>query len=199
MVSTTAPASSIRRRTSRDDQQRPVHLANGSLSAKGTEGDIRRRIIEDGLVDCIVSLPAKLFMNTSIPVSAWILRKNKKNRQGEILFIDARNMGYDVNRSIRALSDEDIKKIADTYHSWRKLDGSYKDIKGFCKSATLNEVKQHDYVLVPSNYVGLPEYDDEFNFKERFMSLQAEWEEQLKEEAQLNNIITENLKRVKIE
>ena len=174
-------------------------MANGSLSAKGTEGDIRRRIIEDGLVDCIVSLQAKLFMNTSIPVSAWILRKNKKNRQGEILFIDARNMGYDVNRSLRALSDEDIKKIADTYHSWRKLDGSYKDIKGFCKSATLNEVKQHDYVLVPSNYVGLPEYDDEFNFKERFMSLQVEWEEQLKEEAQLNNIITENLKRVKID
>ncbi len=135
-------------------------LANGSLSSNtGGEGEIRKNIIQAGLVDCIVALPKQLFYNTGIPATIWILRRNKQVRQNEILFIDASEMGYMKDRTHRDFSDEDIAKIADTYHNWRK-NKDYEDIAGFCKSASLDEVEKHDFVLTPGRYVGIPEEED---------------------------------------
>jgi len=179
-------------------------LAKGSLTSKTSgEGDIRKELIEARLVDCIVNLPAKLFLNTQIPACLWFLSRNKANgkyrsRTDEILFIDARNMGHLINRRTREFSKEDIEKIASTYHNWRNPNGKYEDIKGFCCSASIERVRELDYVLTPGRYVGLPEEEDDFDFKERFTKLKAEFEEQLKEEARLNELIKENLKKVKI-
>jgi len=332
-------------------------LAKGSLTSKTSgEGDIRKALIEARMVDCIVNMPAKLFLNTQIPASLWFLSRNKangkfRNRADEILFIDARNMGHLINRRTREFSEEDIQKIASTYHNWREaprppeggdrisqvsdlsiripsvlsssnpslykelkikaeemrsnpteaekllrerlrnkqlgikfrqqhvinkfivdfcslksaliieLDGEihkyqkeadaertiileyegykvirfnnnevlndidtvlnkikeaslpskgvdksplgdlgagYEDIKGFCNSVSIERVKELDYVLTPGRYVGLPEEDDDFNFNERFTSLKAEFEGQLKEEAELNKKILENLAKVEL-
>ena len=174
-------------------------LAKGALTTKQTaEYEIRKNMIEDRIVDCIVNLPSKLFLNTQIPASLWFLRKNKTLRKNEILFIDARDMGKLINRRTRVLTEEDIRKIADTYHKWQKGDNDYQDIKGFCKSATIDEVRELDYVLTPGRYVGLPEEEDDFNFEERFTKLKAEFLEQLKEEERLNRLILENLERVKL-
>lgn len=178
-------------------------LAKGSLTSKTSgEGDIRREMIEARLVDCIVNLPAKLFLNTQIPACLWFLSRDKanggfRNRRDEILFIDARNEGHLINRRTRELSAEDIEKIASTYHHWRNLNGEYEDIKGFCNSASIDRVRELDYVLTPGRYVGLPDEEDDFDFKERFTRLKAELEAQLGEEAKLNAVILENLKRVK--
>ncbi len=181
-------------------------LAKGSLTSKTSgEGDIRKNLIEADLIDCIVNLPAKLFLNTQIPASLWFIRRNKNTRKGEILFIDARNMGHLINRRTRELSKEDIQLIADTYHNWKQFPstggvpegrGGYKDIKGFCKSASIEEVAKLDYVLTPGRYVGLPDEEDDFDFNERFTNLKTEFEEQLKEEAELNKRILENLAKV---
>ncbi|MDX9714191.1 MAG: class I SAM-dependent DNA methyltransferase [Dissulfurispiraceae bacterium] len=179
-------------------------LAKGSLTSKTSgEGDIRKALIEARLVDCIVNLPAKLFLNTQIPACLWFLSRNKangshSNRTDEILFIDARNEGHLINRRTRELSDEDIRKIASTYHEWRKEKGKYEDIKGFCNSASIERVKELDYVLTPGRYVGLPDEEDDFDFKERFTSLKAEFEEQMKEEAVLNKLIMENLAKLEV-
>ena len=179
-------------------------LAKGSLTSKSSgEGDIRKALIEARLVDCIVNLPAKLFLNTQIPASLWFLSRNKanggyRNRTDEILFIDARNEGALINRRTKVLCPEDIQKIAQTYHEWRKINGSYKDIKGFCNSASIERVKELDYVLTPGRYVGLPDEEDDFDFNERFTSLKAEFEAQLIEEAKLNQAILDNLKKVKL-
>ncbi|MBI4978668.1 MAG: SAM-dependent DNA methyltransferase [Spirochaetes bacterium] len=176
-------------------------LAKGSLTSKSSgEGDIRTALIEARMVDCIINLPAKLFLNTQIPACLWFLNRNKangRNRTDEILFIDARNEGHLINRRTLELSAEDIQKIARTYHEWRKPKGKYGDIKGFCNSATIERVKELDYVLTPGRYVGLPDDEDDFNFNERFNSLKAEFEAQLKEETRLNALILENLKKVK--
>ncbi len=170
-------------------------LAKGALTTKQkAEYEIRKNMIEDDIVECIVNLPPKLFLNTQIPASLWFLNRNKK-RKGEILFIDARDMGKLINRRTRVLTEEDIKKIAQIYHNWQKLEG-YKDIKGFCKSATIDEVRELDYVLTPGRYVGLPEEEDDFNFEERFTKLKAEFLEQLKEEEELNKRILENLEKI---
>ncbi len=177
-------------------------LAKGSLTSKTSgEGEIRKNIIEARLVDCIVNLPAKLFLNTQIPACLWFLSRNKANggyrtRTDEILFIDARNMGELINRRTRVLRPEDIQKIAGTYHEWRKVDGNYKDIKGFCCSASIERVRELDYVLTPGRYVGLPDEEDDFDFNERFTALKAEFEAQLKEEAELNKRILENLNKI---
>ena len=179
-------------------------LAKGSLTSKSSgEGEIRKALIEARLVDCIVNLPAKLFLNTQIPACLWFLSRNKanggyRNRTDEILFIDARNEGVLINRRTRILRPEDIQKIASTYHEWRKSGGIYQDIKGFCNSATIERVKELDYVLTPGRYVGLPDEEDDFDFAERFTSLKAEFEAQLEEEARLNQAILENLKKVKL-
>lgn len=186
--------------------QAGVVLAKGALTSKTSgEGDIRRRLIEEGnVIDCIVNLPAKLFLNTQIPAALWFMSRNRKNgkfrnREDEILFIDARNLGFLINRRTRELSADDIKKITDTYHNWRNTKGKYKDIKGFCCSAPISRVKELDFVLTPGRYVGLPDEEDDFDFKERFTKLKAEFEEQLKEEAKLNKTIIENLAKVKID
>ena len=200
-------------------------LSKGSLTTQtNTEGEIRKALIEKGLVDCIVNLPTKLFLNTQIPACLWFLSRNKTNggfrdRKNEILFIDARNLGYLVNRRNRDLSEEDITRIANTYHTWRsKPDsnsplsggdlgvgknlpegrGGYEDIPGFCKSATIEEVRKLNYVLTPGRYVGLPDAEDDFNFVERFTSLKAELEKQLSEEDELNKKIIQNLSKIKL-
>ena len=180
-------------------------LAKGALTSKSSgEGDIRKALIEEGLIDCIVNLPAKLFLNTQIPASLWFMSRNRGNgkfrdRKHEILFIDARNMGHLINRRTRELSKEDIKQIADTYHNWRNPDGQYEDIKGFCNAASIERVKELDYVLTPGRYVGLAEVEDDFDFKERFSSLKAEFEAQLKEEAVLNERIATNLAKINLD
>jgi len=179
-------------------------LAKGSLTSKNSgEGDIRKALIEARLVDCIVNLPAKLFLNTQIPSCLWFLSRSKanggyRNRTNEILFIDARNEGVLINRRTKELRAEDIQKIAQTYREWRKGNGNYQDVKGFCNSASLERVQELDYVLTPGRYVGLADDEDDFNFNERFTSLKAEFEAQLEEEAALNQAILENLKKVKL-
>jgi len=186
-------------------------LAKGALTSKtGGEGEIRKALIENGLIDCIVNLPAKLFLNTQIPAALWFLSRNRastgsangsskfRNRSNEILFIDARNLGHLINRRTRELSREDIQQIANTYHNWRNPDGNYEDVPGFCASVSIEKVRALDYVLTPGRYVGLPDNDDDFDFNERFTALKAELEEQLKEEARLNEIILENLSKIKL-
>ena len=179
-------------------------LAKGSLTTKTSgEGEIRKELIENDLIDCIVNLPAKLFLNTQIPASLWFMRRGRtngkfRNRSNEILFIDARNLGHLINRRTRELSPDDITQIADTYHNWRNPDGGYEDIAGFCASVSIEKVRELDYVLTPGRYVGLPEEDDDFDFSERFTALKAELEEQLMEEARLNVLIKENLEKIKM-
>jgi type I restriction enzyme M protein len=179
-------------------------LAKGALTSKTSgEGDIRKELVEQDLVDCIVNLPAKLFLNTQIPASLWFMSRNRsngkfRNRKGEILFIDARNLGHLINRRTKVLSQEDIQQITATYHNWRNPDGDYEDVKGFCNSTSVERVCELDYVLTPGRYVGLAEEEDDFDFKERFELLKAEFEEQLKEETRLNEIIVANLSRIEM-
>ncbi len=189
-------------------------LANGSMSSNTSgEGEIRKNIIEADLVDCMIALPGQLFYTTPIPACLWFVTRNKKNgkfrdRRGQTLFIDARKMGYLIDRTHREFSDEEIKKIADTYHAWRfshsprpsggegKGEGLvYKDIPGFCKSATIEEIKAHGYVLTPGRYVGAEdtEEDDE-PFDEKMKRLTAKLEEQFAEAGKLETIIRKNLK-----
>lgn len=189
--------------------QAGVVLSKGALTSKTSgEGDIRKALVENGLIDCIVNLPAKLFLNTQIPAALWFIGRNRKNgkfrdRSKEILFIDARNLGHLINRRTRELSQDDIDKITSTYHNWRNVPttdalSQYQDIAGFCASAPISKVKELDYVLTPGRYVGLPDDEDDFDFKERFTALKAELEGQLKEETKLNDIISANLLKIKI-
>lgn len=142
-----------------------IVLANGSLSTQQSgEGEIRRRMLEDDLIECIVALPGQLFYSTGIPVSLWFLNRDKtpggarawRDRRGEVLLIDARNLGVMVDRTHRELTYDDIKKIADTYHAWRGEPGAgdYADIAGFCATATLDQIAEHRHVLSPGRYVG---------------------------------------------
>lgn len=178
-----------------------VVLANGSLSSNtSNEGEIRKNILEEDLVDCIVALPDKLFYTTGIPACLWILNRNKKgnekyrNREHEILFIDARQLGELIDRRHRELSEDDINKIADTYHQWRNQDGKYEDIKGFCKSATLEEVKEHEYVLTPGRYVGIEELEDDgVPFEEKMESMTSELAKLFAKSRQLEEEIKKNL------
>nr|WP_312524065.1 class I SAM-dependent DNA methyltransferase [Moraxella sp. CTOTU47724] len=184
--------------------QAGVVLAKGALTSKTSgEGDIRKALVaEANVIDCIVNLPAKLFLNTQIPAALWFMRRDRvgstqyQDRSNEILFIDARNLGHLINRRTKVLSDEDIKLITDTYHNWRNKGGEYEDVAGFCASVPLEKVAELDYVLTPGRYVGLADDEDEFDFKERFISLKAEFESQLAEEAKLNQAIAENLAKV---
>jgi type I restriction enzyme M protein len=192
--------------------QAGVVLSKGALTSKSSgEGEIRKAMVEAGLIDCIVNLPPKLFLNTQIPASLWFMSRNRangkfRNRTNEILFIDARHMGHLVNRRTREFSEADINTIAETYHAWRNKNGvmpeafeggPYRDIAGFCSAASLSLVKEKEYVLTPGRYVGLADEEDDFVFAERFASLQAEFAAQLQEEAELNSAILKNLKSVK--
>ncbi len=178
-------------------------LANGSMSSNQSgEGQIRKNIIEADLVDCMVALPGQLFYSTQIPVCLWFIARDKKggklrDHRGETLFIDARKLGKMVDRTHRELTDDDIKRIADTYHAWRgqKGAGKYKDIAGFCKSATLDEIRRHGHILTPGRYVGAEaQPEDDEPFADKMKRLTAELERQFKESARLEKEIRKNLK-----
>ena len=189
-------------------------LANGSISSNQSgEGGIRKGLIDAELVDCMVALPGQLFYSTQIPACLWFLARNRKagersatetatrfgrmrDRRGEILFIDARKLGRMVNRTHRELTDEDIARIADTYQAWRSEDGSgeYADVPGFCKSASLKEVRRHGHVLTPGRYVGAePQEEDSEPFEAKMKRLVAELREQQAEGARLDAAIKANL------
>ncbi|MDR6233096.1 type I restriction enzyme M protein [Pseudomonas psychrotolerans] len=185
-----------------------VVLANGSMSSQQSgEGEIRKAMIEAGVIDCMVALPGQLFYSTQIPACLWILAKDRSNglvknsklrdRRGEILFIDARSMGALVDRTRRELSDDDVARIAATYHSWRgEADaGPYADIPGFCKAASLDEVRKHGHVLTPGRYVGAAaQAEDDEPFAEKMQRLAAQWREQRAQAAELDAAIERNLK-----
>ena len=187
-------------------------LANGSMSSNQSgEGEIRKNIIENDLVDCMVALPPQLFYSTQIPACLWFLARDKsgrppagqskahRDRRGQILFIDARNMGKMVDRVHRELTEEDIQKIARTYHAWRgeAEAGEYQDIPGFCKSAILEEVRKQGYVLTPGRYVGaeIKDEDDE-PFEDKMKRLVARLKEQQEEARKLDEAIAANLKNL---
>lgn len=175
-------------------------MANGTMStSSGGEGEIRKKIIEDGLVDCIVTMPTNLFYTVTIPVCLWFISKNKqqpRNRTNEILFIDARKMGTMVTRKHRELSDDEVKQIADTYHNW-KSGNNYQDITGFCKSATLDEVRSHEYILTPGRYVGIEEAEqDSEPFDEKMTRLTSELAELFAKSHHLEDEIRIQLKKV---
>ncbi|HEC88901.1 MAG TPA: SAM-dependent DNA methyltransferase [Thermoplasmata archaeon] len=178
-------------------------LANGSMSSMtGGEGEIRKNIVEADLVDCMVALPSQLFYNTMIPACLWFITKNKndgkfRDRRGEVLFIDARKMGVMVDRRHRKLTDEEIKKIADTYHAWRGEGGTYEDIPGFCKSATIEKIRKHNYILTPGRYVGFEEEEEDTEpFDEKMARLTKELAEQFKKSKELEEEIRRNLEDV---
>ena len=176
-------------------------LANGSMSSSQSgEGEIRKNIIEAGFVDCIIALPGQLFRSTQIPACLWFLRRGRAGgeRIGETLFIDARKLGHMLDRTRRDLSQEDIARIADTYHAWRGKDsGKYEDVPGFCKSATLEEIHKHGHVLTPGRYVGAaPQEDDGEPFEEKMARLAAQWREQQTEARRLDAEIEANMARL---
>jgi len=175
-------------------------LANGSMSSNTSgEGDIRRNIVEADIVDCMVALPGQLFYNTQIPACLWFVSRDKKNhkfrnREGEILFIDARKMGVMVDRSHKELTDEEVQKIADTYHAWRGEGGEYEDVPGFCKAVMLDEVRKHGHILTPGRYVGAEEVEDDGEpFEEKMPRLTTELAGQFARSGELEKEIRENL------
>ncbi|WP_305091852.1 class I SAM-dependent DNA methyltransferase [Prescottella sp. R16] len=186
-----------------------IVMANGSMSSNsGGEGDIRAQLVEADLVSCMVALPTQLFRSTGIPVCVWFLAKDKTagpkgkvDRQGQVLFIDARNLGHMVDRAERALSDDDIAKIAGTVHAWRGTSSAsqadYADEPGFCYSATLAEIKEADYALTPGRYVGAaPIEDDGEPIEEKIARLTGELYAQFDESARLQQVVREQLGRV---
>ncbi len=167
-------------------------LANGSLSSQsGGEGEIRKNIINDDLVECIVAMPSQLFYTTQIPVSLWFLAKNKKQK-GKTLFLDARKMGTMVTRKLRELTDEDIRKIADTYNAY--TEGTLENVKGFCAVVTTEEIAKQDYILTPGRYVGIEEQEDDGEpFEEKMARLTGELSELFQKSHELEDEIRKNL------
>jgi type I restriction enzyme M protein len=205
-------------------------LANGSMSSNQSgEGEIRKSIVEADLVDCMIALPAQLFYGAQIPACLWFMSRNKsgalspsgrgvgvrgetfRDRRGETLFIDARKMGHLVDRTHRELSDEEIKRIADTYHAWRRArsksplpsegegkgEGEYYDTPGFCRSATLDDIRKHGHVLTPGRYVGAERVQDDGEpFEDKMRRLVAHLGEQQAEASRLDAAIWKNLKEL---
>lgn len=170
-------------------------LANGSLSASGQEGEIRKKIIENDLVDCIIAMPTNLFYTVAVPCSIWIINRNKKQKD-KTLFINATNLGTMVTRRLRELSEDDIKKIADRYHGYQN-DENYENVKGFCYSATTDEIKSNDYVLTPGRYVGVEETEDDgIPFEEKMKKITSELSKQFEESHKLEEEIRKNLKAI---
>ena len=178
-------------------------LANGSMSSgQSGEGQIREKLVEEDLVDCMVALPGQLFYSTQIPACLWFLSRNRegdenrkfRDRRGEILFIDTRKLGRMTDRTHRVLTKEEINRIAETYHAWRE-GRDYEDVPGFCKSAALEDVRKHGHVLTPGRYVGVePQPEDSEPFEEKMQRLVTELRKQQAEGARLDAAITENLK-----
>ena len=177
-------------------------LANGSMSSNQSgEGDIRKNLIEADLVDCMVALPGQLFYSTQIPACLWFVSRNRRKGKyrdhlGEILFIDARKLGFMKDRTHRDFAAEDIARIADTYHTWQGKDGSkdYEDVPGFCKSASLKEIRRHGHVLTPGRYVGVErQEEDPEPFEEKMARLITQWREQQAEARKLDAAIEANL------
>ncbi|ABC38551.1 hypothetical protein DR63_3035 [Burkholderia thailandensis E264] len=183
-----------------------VVLANGSMSSNQSgEGEIRRAMIEADAVDCMVALPGQLFYSTQIPACLWFLARNKnpggglRDRRGQVLFIDARKLGVLIDRTRRELNDDDIKRIADSYHAWRgeKEAGEYADVLGFCKSASLDEIRKHGHVLTPGRYVGAEaQADDGEPFDEVMRRLSAQWRAQQLEGQRVDDAIERNLREL---
>jgi type I restriction enzyme M protein len=183
-------------------------LANGSMSSNmANEGEIRKNIVEADLVDCMVALPSQLFYNTMIPACLWFIARDKLNskfrdRRGEVLFIDARELGKMVDRRHRELTPEDTRKIAETYHAWRgePVNGKkveFQDVLGFCKAVKLDDIRKQGHILTPGRYVGIKEEEkDEEDFEERMKKLVAELEEQITEEKTLNEEIKNDLESI---
>lgn len=179
-------------------------LANGSMSSNtNNEGEIRKALIEADLVECMVALPGQLFTNTQIPACIWFLTKDKANglmldkkkadRRGKTLFIDARNLGFMKDRVLRDFTDQDIAQIADTFHAWQQNVG-YDDMKGFCYSASLEDIKKHDYVLTPGRYVGAADQEEDSEpFTEKMIRLTSQLKEQFAESDRLEAEIKKNL------
>jgi type I restriction enzyme M protein len=180
-------------------------LANGSMSSNtNNEGEIRRKLIENDLVECMVALPGQLFTNTQIPACIWFLTKNKgervsaagkklRNRKGEVLFIDARNLGYMKDRVLRDFTQDDLAKVTSTYHNWQ-TGNAYENVAGFCFSAELKDLEKHDFVLTPGRYVGAAEEEDDGEpFAEKMQRLTAQLKEQFEESARLEAEIKKNL------
>jgi type I restriction enzyme M protein len=177
-----------------------VVLANGSMSSQQSgEGEIRKKLVEADLVDCMVAMPGQLFYATQIPVCLWFLARDKGNgkfrkRKGEVLFIDARKLGRLETRVHRVLDPEDIAKIADTYHSWRTVGGKLADVPGFCMSATLADIKKHDFVLTPGRYIGAEDIEDDGEgFTEKIERLTAELRLYVAESRRLEDVIFSSL------
>ncbi len=177
-------------------------LANGSMSSNQSgEGEIRKNIIEADLVDCMVALPGQLFYSTQIPVCLWFIARDKKNgrfrdRRGDTLFINARKLGMLIDRVHRELTEDDIQRIAGTYHAWRgdKRAGKYEDVPGFCKAATLDDIRSHSHILTPGRYVGAEELEDDGEpFEEKMDRLTKMLDAQFTESAQLEVAIRKNL------
>jgi len=180
-------------------------LANGSMSSNTSgEGEIRKNMIEGDLVDCMIALPSQLFYNTMIPACLWFVSRDKKNykfkdRRNHVLFIDARKLGTMVDRRRKELTDDDIKKIADTYHSWRGEieDTRYQDVPGFCKSATLDEIRKYEWILTPGRYIGVEEKEeDKEEFEEKMKKLISQLSQQMKESRTLDDEIKNNLSNI---
>jgi type I restriction enzyme M protein len=179
-------------------------LANGSLSSNtSNEGEIRKHIVEADLVDCMVALPSQLFYNTMIPACLWFISRDKKNhrfqdRRGQVLFIDARKLGMMVDRRHRELTAQNLRRIADTYHIWRgESDDEYHDTPGFCKSATLDEIRRQGWALTPGRYVGAEEEEDDPEaFSEKMNRLAARLSEQMKQGQKLDDEIKKNLESI---
>lgn len=179
-------------------------LANGSMSSNtNNEGEIRKKLIEDDYVECMVALPGQLFTNTQIPACIWFLTRDKRNglalnktkrdRRGQFLFIDARQLGYMKDRVLRDFTVDDIKKVADTFHAWQLGEG-YEDVAGFCYSATLDDIRKHEHVLTPGRYVGAEEQEDDGEvFADKMARLTAQLAEQFAESAKLEGEIKKNL------
>ncbi|MBU0710642.1 type I restriction-modification system subunit M [bacterium] len=182
-----------------------IVLSNGSMSSDiATEGQIRKELIENDLVDCMVALPSQLFYNTQIPACLWFLARNKtngkfRNRSNEILFIDAREMGTMISRKQRELTDKDIAKITDTYHNWRgkEWQEKYKNVPGFCKSATIQEIRKNNHILTPGRYIDFIEAEDDgLAYEEKMQHLTSTLKEQMQKAVTIDENIKENLKKI---
>lgn len=177
-------------------------LANGSMSSNTSgEGEIRKTIVEANLVDCMVALPSQLFYNTMIPACLWFISRDKRNHEfrdriGDLLFIDARKLGIMVDRRHKELTDEDVRRISETYHAWRgELKERYGDVPGFCKAASLDEIRKNSWILTPGRYVGTLEEgaDDREAFEKNIKLLTSELSKQMKESQRLDDVIRRHL------